>query len=243
MGCLASKDTSNVIEVQPVVPGKVTVFGAKYLVPHGKRVHLCFKASQIKSIATTSSGESCSFFVTDVTLGEQEATPLFDVHVGGGGEKKRVMVNDPMTKEGIFVLSKNENNGGGSTHAVYTANSECLLFEIAPFAGSNKNLPQQCCTQNLKNQKGSPIQLVSDTNLARVQPSPTAGTIRLVSNTESPSLKSAALPIIAKLCSPQDVRHFLPDGFVGKDSNVVMELAPGVDMALIVALFLSTVVS
>jgi hypothetical protein len=135
MGCIASKTNGSnkggssgpsSRDVEAVIPGTVTTFGAKYLVPHGKREYLSFDKNALLQLLQ----DKGEFAITNVTNGQDEhETTMFLVErntkVG-----LSFIVKDLMTQQVIFAASPG---------AVYDDEFR-LLFEISSSSGMTENL-------------------------------------------------------------------------------------------------------
>jgi hypothetical protein len=170
MGCIASRNGSNnngisnflpSKDVKAVIPGTMTSFGAKFLVPHGKRVYLAFdrQAATALRVDADTDNESSQWVITDVTNGpEHESHVVFLVEKSNKKEEQGTLltVKDPMTQQVIFVAKP-------SSGEVYDA-EHCLVFGIRS-NNYNKNRSRNSglvTTENLVNRQGQPIQLLVD---------------------------------------------------------------------------------
>jgi hypothetical protein len=253
MGCFASKDnyaSSKVLaredDVDAVIPYTVTTFGAKYLVPHGKCVYLSFDKMALLQ-DKKDNGESASFVIADVTNGQEEhETARFLVERENSKEEEQdttFKVLDPATQQVIFFAK--------SSGEVYDA-KHCLLFGLP----DTSKMGPMTTSENLINLQGKAIQLLiidgpydhDDDDFSYTKridaiyysisslydswiglyPDPNK------KHYQKPFLKTLAARMIR---SDTAEHHQLSLGYFKR--HYVMQVAPGVDMALIVALVLA----
>ena len=252
MGCMASKEFA-VTDVEAVTPGACTVFGAKYLVPHGKRVYLAFSKDTLSS-----------FDILDVTNGSgPEAMVLFHVQANRGAESQSesdahvaFTVRDPcmsngtsnappllwVAKETRCVYAPDPNRGG----------TERLLFSLSKNNGmtqdltSPRNPNQHIYVQNKvdweQQSSGAP------TATGATGAASSRGAIILLNADPLNKNKTQKTPI-ARVCSAatddgDDLQRLglgPPSDFL--QGHVILQVAPGADMALMTAMVLLSIAS
>jgi hypothetical protein len=235
--------------VEAVIPGTVTTFGANYLVPHGKRVYLSLEKQVLRLPDDNQDDESsASSFV--ITNGPEQETTMFLVERNNNEAEAAaarfpacsswVVVKDPMKHQVIFTVrppgvvyaAAMPTDGGG----------ERRLFGIS---SSNRTRSGDCmihvATEGLVNRQGQPIQLVMKMDLDGSR-----GAIFLmlppgsvVTNKKNQS-KASPRQLIARMLCNNDTENVLRKQLSLSSEyiqrHVIVELAPGVDMALVVAM-------
>ena len=209
MGCVSS--TADIpITLKAYKDDKLTVFGSKYVVPEGKNLMLRLKAKVFSF-----SGDS--YKIVDA----QDNQVMFQC-MGKflNFDNKRVICD--ASGAPIFVIKEPMMQLDDKQY-VYSTDAEGKpakeMFQVASNIGNTAQY-----TKNLTNASGQALQLNGKMTLVSMK-----GGIFLGAIKEGQA--------IAKVCSPVTYKDFLPDDF--DRSEYIVEIPPGVDSALVLAMVLA----
>ncbi|CAE8642361.1 unnamed protein product [Polarella glacialis] len=164
-----------------------------------------------------------SFKIKDMST-SKDGNVLFEVAGKAYSFTNKRTLVDSKTQEPVFVMTEAAMQFDDK-QTVYSGDGKTELFKVASNFGNTKQ-----STSGLKNNQGKKIILEGKMNLLSKKGHICLGDV----NTGRP---------IGKVCSPVQIQNLIPDWSAGGSGwarhDYFIEIAPGVDMALIIAMVLA----